>query len=77
MLFIFIVMGAFVGMTIGNWIDWFSNINNGKMFGIPMLFSAALYACIWLFCNQTVIMVAMIGAAAFIAISIIVNQFKG
>lgn len=77
MLLVFIVMGGFVGMSIGNWIDWFSDIDNGKIFGIPILFSAAIYACIWLFCGQTAIMVAMIGAAAFIAVSLIVNQFKG
>lgn len=77
MLLIFIVMGALVGMGVGNWISWFSDIDNGKMFGIPMLFSAVIYACIWLFCGQSAIMVAMVGAVAFLAISIIVNQFKG
>ena len=77
MLFIFIVIGGTVGLSIGNWIDWFSNTDGLKVWGIPILISAIIYACIWLFCSQTAITVAMIGAVAFIAISIIVNQFKG
>ena len=77
MLFVFILLGFGVGLCLGNWIDWFTELDGLKTFGVPMLLSMIAYACIWLFCSETVIIVAMIGAVAFTFISIIVNQFKG
>ena len=76
MLLVFIALGFCVGLCIGNWIDWFTELDSLKMFGIPMLLSIIAYVCIWLFCSETAIVVAMIGATAFTFLSIIVRQFK-